>query len=319
MKREYLRRLSIALLLSAVMHSAGWTQPSSAYFIESIAEDVYWAGNATHRTVLLVTDEGVIMSDPINREFSTWLRAEVDVRFGVPVRYVLYTHHHWDHSSGGAVFNETAQFIGHKNMLAHLELPPAGTQLPDAASGQDSNGNGRIERSEATGAFQANFTLYDFDGNGELSGAEVMRGPLNELRVPDITFGDRFTVTLGGKTAELVYTGVHTHTDDMSVVVFPEGSVGFMADFISIVRPPRFIRGDEPIETWIAAVRLVEAQGFDIAAGGHGGYADSMYVTLFRKYLEELRRRVKDGIAAGESLEALQESIYMPVYEDWIS
>lgn len=295
------------------------TQETSVTFFEQIAEDVYWAGNNSHRTVLLVTDDGVIMSDPINREFSTWLKSEIDERFGVPVRYVLYTHHHWDHSSGGAVFEDTATFVGHENMLTRLALPPADTPLPADAVGQDSNGNGQIELSEASGAFETNFALYDFDGDGVLSGAEVVRGPLNDLRPPDVTFSDRLSVTLGGKRAESVYTGVHTHTDDMSIIVFPEASVGFMADFISIVRPPRWIRGEQPIETWIAAVRVVEAQGFDIAAGGHGSYADSEYVTLFREYLEELRERVAAGIAAGQSVEELQESIYMDAYADWIS
>ncbi|MEE8542428.1 MAG: MBL fold metallo-hydrolase [Gammaproteobacteria bacterium] len=298
---------------------ASSTQEASVNFFEQIAEDLYWAGNNSHRTVLLVTDDGVIMSDPISREFSTWLKSEIDERFGVPVRYVLYTHHHWDHSSGGAVFEDTATFVGHENMLTRLALPPADTPLPADAVGQDGNGNGQIELSEASGAFETNFALYDFDGDGALSGAEVVRGPLNDLRPPDVTFADRLSVTLGGKRAESVYTGVHTHTDDMSIIVFPDESVGFMADFISIVRPPRYIRGEQPIETWIAAVRVVEAQGFNIAAGGHGSYADSEYVTLFREYLEELRERVAAGIAAGQSVEELQESIYMDAYADWIS
>jgi glyoxylase-like metal-dependent hydrolase (beta-lactamase superfamily II) len=127
------------------------------------------------------------------------------------------------------------------------------------------------------------------------------------------------TVTLGGRTAEMVFTGIHTHTDDMSVVVFPEASVGFMVDFISIVRPPRFIQGDQPIDTWIRGIEIVEAQGFDLAVGGHGNYAESRYVTLFREYIETLRDQVAAGIAAGQSVEQLQEAIYMEEYADWIS
>lgn len=319
MARKYLSSVLIGLITLVGFSSSSWAQEVSALFIEQIAEDVYWAGNNTHRTVLLVTDDGVIMSDPINREFSTWLKAEIDARFGVPVRYVLYTHHHWDHASGGAVFEDTAKFVGHENMLGRLALPPAGTPLPAEAAALDGNGNGRIERAEAEGAFQTNFALYDFDADGVLSGAEVTRGALNDVRAPDLTYRDNLAVTLGGKRAEMVWVGVHTHTDDMSVVVFPEESVGFMADFISIVRPPRWIRGDQPVETWLAAIRVVEAQDFDLAAGGHGTYASSTYVTLFREYLEELRDQVAAGIAAGQTVEQLQQSIYMQAYEDWIS
>ena len=55
---------------------------------DEIAEDLYRVGNATHNTVFLVTDDGIILADPINREFSTELKAELDERFDVPVRYV---------------------------------------------------------------------------------------------------------------------------------------------------------------------------------------------------------------------------------------
>ena len=286
---------------------------------DEIAEDLYRVGNATHNTVFLVTDEGIILADPINREFSTELKAEIDNRFDVPVRYVLYSHHHWDHASGGEIWAATAQFVGHEAMLGQLAMPPADTPLPADAAEFDTNGDGRLEQSEAGGQLQRLFHLYDFDGNGNLSGAEATRGPLNDVRRPDITYTDKITVTLGGKSADMVYTGVHTHTDDMSVIVFPGESVGYMVDFISGVRPPRFIRGEEPIETWLAGIRVVEAQDFDIAAPGHGALTDKAHVTLFREYIEELRDHVAAGIAAGRTVEELQESIYMDAYKDWIS
>jgi len=308
-------------LLAAVLGVGlnGCTQEPSVLHFEQITDNVYRAGNASHNTVILVTDDGVIMGDPINRDFSTWLKAEIDERFGVPVRYVLYSHHHWDHSSGGAVFEDTAQFIGHENMLKNLALPPADTPLPANAASLDANGNGSIERAEASGAFQANFDLYDFNGDDALDGAETTRGALNDVRAPDITYQGRTTVSLGGMHAELVFTGVHTHTDDMSVIVFPEEQVGFMVDFISIRRPPRFIQGDKPIETWIGGVSVVEAQNFEIAVGGHGDFGSRTYVTQFREYLELLRDQVAAGIAAGQTVEELQESIYMEAYADWIS
>lgn len=295
------------------------TNSTANYTIEHIAGDLYKAATATHRTVFVVTDDGVILTDPISRDFSTWLRAELDSRFGVPVRYVMYTHHHWDHASGGAVFEDTAIFVGHENMIGQLALPPAGTGLPADALALDANRDGAIDRNEADGAYATIFNLYDFNGDGEISGAEATRGPLNDVRAPDITFSDVAAVTLGGTTARSVFVGVHTHTDDMAVVVFPNESVGFMADFISIIRPPRFLRGDAPIESWIAAVRVVEAQGFDIAVGGHGAHADAEYVGLFREYLEKLRDLVAAGIENGQSVEQLQVSIYMDDYADWIS
>ncbi len=97
--------------------------------IERVSGSVYSATNNNHRTVFLVTPEGILLGDPINVDFSKWLKAELATRFKVPVRYVVYSHHHWDHASGGEVFADTAKFVGHANMLTALAMPPASTTL----------------------------------------------------------------------------------------------------------------------------------------------------------------------------------------------
>lgn len=97
---------------------SAWSQQN--YEIAQVTDDLYRAANNTHRTVFLVTDEGMILADPVNVEFAAWLRAELDERFDVPVRYVLYSHSHADHASGGASFADTAIFIGHENMEAGI-------------------------------------------------------------------------------------------------------------------------------------------------------------------------------------------------------
>ena len=329
------RSISAATLLMLLAAKAPQAFAQSIERFDEIADDLYYVGTATHNTLLLVTDEGIIMTDPLNRQFSTALKAEIAERFGVPVRYVLYSHHHADHASGGAVWADTAIFVGHENMLTQLELPPSDTPLPPELASLDLDGSGRLERAETgdwrgfnpttRGAFAlAGFIdriVYFYDANGDdaLSGAELERGPVVDVRAPDLTFSDKLTVSLGGRTATMIYTGSHTHTDDMSIVIFPDQSVGYMVDFISIVRPPRWISGDQPLHTWIDAIRIVEAQEFETAAPGHGTVGSSEYVTLFREYLEELRDEVSAGIAAGETVEALQQRIYMDEYSDWIS
>ena len=88
--------------------------------IVNVTGQLYRAQNNNHYTVFLVTPDGIILSDPINRDFGRWLKAEMASRFKVPVRYVHYTHRDWDHASGGVVFADTAEFVGHRNMLAGL-------------------------------------------------------------------------------------------------------------------------------------------------------------------------------------------------------
>ena len=126
------------------------------------------------------------MSDPINRDFSRWLKNEIATRFRVPVRYVLYTHRDWDHASGGVVFADTAQFVGHVNMLAGLAPPSGNSSLPAAEAALDTNRNGVIERAEATGnsAVAQRFDLFDYNRDGIVNGAELARGSVNDVYPP---------------------------------------------------------------------------------------------------------------------------------------
>jgi glyoxylase-like metal-dependent hydrolase (beta-lactamase superfamily II) len=287
--------------------------------ITEIAENLYWARNNNHYAVFLVTSDGVILADTINADFSQWLKGEIQSRFGVPVRYVLYSHSHWDHASGGSVFADTATFVGHANMLNNLAMPPADTQLSAAAAALDSDGDGSLQQSEATGDFAEAFANFDANGDGRLSGAEVRRGPVSDVRAPDVVYTDRMTIRLGDASAELIYTGRMAHTDDMSVVLFPDQRAVFVVDFLSLGRLPFQALPDGPLDPWLNAIRAVENFDVDVVAPGHGVMGDLSDVAAHRRYIEELRDLVAAGITRGASLSELQAEIMMTPYQDWIS
>lgn len=90
--------------------------------ITRIAGDLYRVQNNDHYTVFLVTPAGIILADPINVDAAAWIKAQLTARFpNAPVRYVLYSHHHQDHASGAAVFNDTAELVAHENFAAALK------------------------------------------------------------------------------------------------------------------------------------------------------------------------------------------------------
>ncbi len=220
-----MRRI-LTFVLVAVVGLAGFVSSASAQQkppargIVNITGQLYRAQNDNHYTVFLVTPEGIIMSDPINRDFARYLKAEFATRFKVPVRYLLYTHKDWDHASGGVVFADTAEFVGHQNMRAGVALPPGNPPLPADAQKMDANKNGLIERGEATGGTSERFDLFDENRNGILSGAELIRGSVNDVYLPSTTFSDRHTVTLGGKRVMMIHLGV-AHTDDSTRALLP--------------------------------------------------------------------------------------------------
>ena len=91
------------------------------YNIENVTGDLYRFQSNNHYGVFLVTEEGIILADPINNATATWLKGELDARFGVPVKWVIYSHDHADHTSGGEVFEDTATFVSHVYAKAKIE------------------------------------------------------------------------------------------------------------------------------------------------------------------------------------------------------
>ena len=88
--------------------------------ITKIAGEVYRFRNNNHYSVFAVTPAGVIVTDPIDAGAARWLEDEIKRRFNQPVRYVVYSHDHADHISGGQVYTDTAIVVAHDNAKAAI-------------------------------------------------------------------------------------------------------------------------------------------------------------------------------------------------------
>ena len=283
--------------------------------IGKLTGDVYYARMDDYLSVFMVTPDGIVLVEPIGTEFATWLKGELATRFKMPVKYVIYSHHHWDHGSGASIFADTARIVGHEAMMPRLAMPPASTPLPQNAAKQDRNGNGAIERDEAQGNLQTQFALYDEDRNGVLNGAELTRGPLAFVRPPDLTYRDPITITLGGKRVEVLPRPT-AHADDNTIVRFVDGSgVLFASDWITVKRVP--FGGDVATTPELALVKSVETLDFEHFVCSHGMLGKKADVSANIRYREELRAAVAKAIAAGQTLEQAQASVTMDNYKDW--
>jgi glyoxylase-like metal-dependent hydrolase (beta-lactamase superfamily II) len=112
------RGLTLAALgIGLFLLAAPWveSQQAPARDIAKIAGEVYRFRNQNHYSVFAVTPAGVIATDPINADAARWLRAEITRRFNQPIRYLVYSHDHADHISGGEVFADTATVVAHDN------------------------------------------------------------------------------------------------------------------------------------------------------------------------------------------------------------
>lgn len=103
-------------------------------------DNVYVFRYQGHQSMFVVTGEGVIATDPIGlgrpQAVTTYID-EIKKITSQPIRYMIYSHHHFDHITGGKPFKDLgARFIAHRNAIAHLErLRPPDIVMPDETVG----------------------------------------------------------------------------------------------------------------------------------------------------------------------------------------
>ncbi len=114
---------AVALTTSAVAQLPPGMKP---FETTKVADGVYTFRFLFHRTMFIVTDEGVIVADPLNPKAAKALRAEIAKVTDLPVEYVVYSHEHWDHSTGGQIFlDEGARFISHAKCIDEFKRNPS--------------------------------------------------------------------------------------------------------------------------------------------------------------------------------------------------
>ena len=99
-------------------------------------ENVYVFRYGGAQAMFVVTKEGVIATDPISYgrpQAATTYLEEIKKVTNQPVRYMIYSHHHFDHIAGGKPFKDAgATFIAHKRAKDRLEqLKDPHTVIPD--------------------------------------------------------------------------------------------------------------------------------------------------------------------------------------------
>ena len=87
------------------------------YQLVMVAENIYSFGNTMGSfSLVMVTDEGVIIGDPVNQDHSETMLEAIRSVTDQPIKYLIYSHSHWDHTSGGQVIKDEGAII-----LSHID------------------------------------------------------------------------------------------------------------------------------------------------------------------------------------------------------
>ena len=141
-----------------------------------VTDDIWRFINNNHATMVVVTDAGIVVGDPINAAAATWLRDEIASRFARPVTHMIYSHHHSDHASGGEVFGD-AEIIAHAKFEMLAKSIGTATAMPTRTF--------EDEMAFTVGAKTFELTHLGRDGHGEDLITAIVR-PDNVAFVVDV-------------------------------------------------------------------------------------------------------------------------------------
>ena len=287
-------RIRIGLLLSGIAVSAlafqvqGQT-PQTAYRFQQIVPGVYAAiGTGTlnvgsNSAVIVNSDDVLIVDSHISPESARVMLKEMKTITDKPVRFLINTHFHFDHTNGNQVFGPPVEVIGHsftrtkmlgdvmhKGLFADTlaALPGQIDQLKQRAAAEtDAAAKARLEQ--------------------QMRVQQAYAEQVKELKVapPSVTLDDRMTLYRGDREIRLIYLG-HGHTGGDVVVYLPKERLVATGDLL--------VNGianlvDGYVNEWPDALEKLRAFDFGDVVPGHGDpFKGKERIDWFQAYLRDL-------------------------------
>jgi glyoxylase-like metal-dependent hydrolase (beta-lactamase superfamily II) len=281
-------RAILAFMLVALAGAAAAQAPPVPFVLKQVGPGVYAAiDGPEHKSGsnagFVIGDDGVLVIDSFfYPEATRALVAEIRRLTPKPIRYVVNTHYHADHTGGDQVLRDAgAIIVAHRNVRGWL-------------------------RTENIHLFGDRIT-------------PELRERIEALPLPDVTTTNGLTIWLGSR--KVVVKTVLGHTGGDLTLAVPDAKVLFTGDLLWRKIAPNLIDGsvkewtatDSEFEAMSDAAHMAFVPG-------HGDVADLQDVKEFRKYLADLRRLVMDGRKVGLKGDVLAAAVtpkLRALHPDW--
>lgn len=276
----------MALLLFAGASYAGQQQDFSKVEIKAtkVSGNIYMLEGAGGNIAASVGEDGIVIVDDQFAPLADKIQAALK-GLGItdkPVRFVINTHYHGDHTGGNVPFANTGStVIAQDNVRRRLEAGGAA-------------------------------------GNGGSVKMDVK--PAEKAALPIITFEHDVTVHLNGEDIRALHFP-SGHTDGDSIIFFPKNNVVHMGDdFVRYGFPFIDVASGGSVQGMISAMEKATAQlPPDVKViPGHGALSNLDDVREFVKMLKETSAAVQKGINEHKTLEQLKkEKVLGPWEKKW--
>lgn len=324
-RRDFLRTLMGTTLAGASMmelawHRAAWARAAAPadgeklFDLQKAADGVFFA-LARPQTVIncnaavFVRSKDVVVVDAHSKPSAAaaliaQIKREVTDK---PVRYVINTHFHWDHTQGNPAYKKTGSpvdFIATnttKQLMSQFSMDRLKQSLDEMAKQVDAL---RERAAKASSAAEKTFCA------GEISHIEAYQAEMKDyaFELPTITFEKTYALADPAFDLHLEWHG-HSHTAGDVFVFCPQRKAIATGD-ASHCWVPNI--GDGYPRQWPGTIDDVAKADFKYVLGGHGPMQTDRTVMMNqRNFIEELAQKVADAKAAGLPLAEMQQRFTM--------
>lgn len=306
------RRIFLAFLAMGIslLANVAVAAEDPVFDFKQVADGVYAAiARPTFRTncnsAIVILDDAVLVVDSQSKPSAAEaVIAEVKRLTDKPVKYLVLTHFHNDHTQG---------------VQAYVQTWP-GVQIIATAATRDSieqRAKARLEREAFTLPKQIEKLKSDLaqaDGAGkvqiqkQLNEAEAYLAESKQIHLvaPNLLVDDHLELHRGSETVEM-FSFRQAHTDGDLVVYLPTQKVLISGDIIHGIQP---VTKDGYLVEWIAAIDKLEKLDFRTVIGGHGDVLhDRAHFDLWKLYFNDLLHETAQSFASGESLDAARKRL----------
>ena len=239
--------------------------------VSKVAGNVYMLEGAGGNIGASVGDDGIVIVDDQYAPLAEKIQAALKGITDKPVRFIINTHYHGDHTGGNAYFQKQAPIIAQDNVR----------KRPETGGGAGNGGS------------------LHFDAK-----------PAAKEALPILTFDHDVTVHLNGEDIRALFFPAG-HTDGDSIIFFPRSNVVHMGDdFVTYGFPFIDVEAGGSINGMIDAVAQVISQlPPDVKViPGHGQVSTLDDMRAYLAMLKATRDVVQQALKEGKTLDQMKQA-----------
>ncbi len=301
---------AIALMRPCELKTAAAPKAEDDFQLVKVADGVYAAiaksgGLASGNAGFVIGDDGVLVFDTFSTPAAIEeLIAEIQTLTKLPIKYAVNSHYHLDHTGGNQVLiARGVPIIAHDNLIKwqttrNKRFLPAPEEL---------------QKRRADAAKQLSETPEDQKDKRATLERQIRRLDAMmaiKLTNPTLTFGAG-TVHLYLGKREVILSTLPGHTGGDVLAYVPDANVVFTGDLGWSKTLPNLV--DATVNDWIPTLdKILNQYPAAKFIPGHGNVAEAAEIKDFRDYLDDLRSRVKQGIADGLTVDQAKLQLKLP-------